>query len=52
MVTRRDDKNGDGKVAKDEFRGPAPLFQRLDRNGDGMLTRDEHEAAVPPGPGR
>ena len=52
MVTRRDDKNGDGKVAKDEFRGPAPLFQRLDRNGDGMLTRDEHEAAVPPGSGR
>lgn len=51
-LTRRDDKNGDGKVAKDEFRGPAPLFQRLDRNGDGMLTRDEHEAAVPPGPGR
>jgi acetyl esterase/lipase len=48
-VTRRNDKNGDGKVAKDEFSGPAALFQRLDRNGDGFVTRDEHEAAVPAG---
>lgn len=44
-LVRRDDANGDGKLAKDEFRGPAPLFQRLDRNGDGLLTREEHEAA-------
>ena len=47
-ITRRDDKNGDGKVSKDEFSGPAPLFSRLDKNGDGMLTKEEHEGATPP----
>lgn len=46
VVTGRDDKNKDGKIAKDEFSGPPPLFQRLDRNGDGVFTRDEHEANV------
>ncbi len=51
-LTRRDDRNRDGKVGKDEFRGPAALFQRLDRNADGMITRDEHESAVAPGRNR
>ncbi|HRH99244.1 MAG TPA: hypothetical protein PLB55_25095, partial [Prosthecobacter sp.] len=46
VVIGRDDKNKDGKIAKDEFSGPPPLFQRLDRNGDGVLTRDEHEDFV------
>lgn len=52
VVTGRDDKNKDGKVSKDEFSGPPPLFQRLDRNGDGMLTRDEHEAFIQGVPAR
>lgn len=43
-VTARQDKNKDGKIAKDEFGGPAALFERLDANRDGFLTRDEHEA--------
>lgn len=43
-ITARDDKNKDGKVAKDEFSGPPQLFQILDRNKDGFLTREEHEA--------
>ncbi|MEQ1862528.1 MAG: alpha/beta hydrolase fold domain-containing protein [Chthoniobacteraceae bacterium] len=43
-ITGRDDKNNDGKVSKDEFSGPAPLFSRLDANRDGFLTREEHEA--------
>ncbi|MBE2282675.1 MAG: prolyl oligopeptidase family serine peptidase [Prosthecobacter sp.] len=49
-ITGRDDKNQDGKVSREEFSGPATLFQRLDKNGDGMLTRDEHEAFQTPPP--
>lgn len=51
VISRRDDKNQDGKVEKAEFSGPAALFERLDRDGDGVLTRQEHEGAVPPTPG-
>jgi len=40
---RRDDKDGDGKVTREEFSGPARLFQRLDRNGDGAIDRQEAE---------
>jgi acetyl esterase/lipase len=47
-IAGRDDKNKDGKVAKDEFSGPAPIFERLDRNKDGVLTKEEHEALVAP----
>lgn len=46
VISRKDDKNQDGKVTKEEFSGPAQLFQRLDRNGDGAVTREEHEAAI------
>jgi Ca2+-binding EF-hand superfamily protein len=35
------DKNGDGKVSKDEFTGPAGLFDRLDANSDGFVTPEE-----------
>ena len=45
------DKNGDGKVAKDEFDGPGHHFDRLDRNSDGFLTDDEAPKG-PPGGGR
>ncbi|OYW31016.1 MAG: hypothetical protein B7Z47_02385, partial [Chthoniobacter sp. 12-60-6] len=48
MIAGRDDKNKDGKVTREEFSGPAQLFERLDKNGDGMITRDEHEADPPP----
>jgi acetyl esterase/lipase len=43
-IARRDDRNQDGRVTREEFSGPPQLFQRLDRNGDGTLTREEHEA--------
>jgi acetyl esterase/lipase len=46
-IARRDDKNGDGKVAKEEFSGPPQLFERLDRNHDGVITKEEHEASLP-----
>lgn len=45
-VLTRDDRNHDGKVSREEFSGPAPLFQRLDRDNDGVLTKEEHEAFV------
>ncbi|HZW30428.1 MAG TPA: EF-hand domain-containing protein [Isosphaeraceae bacterium] len=35
------DKDGDGKVSRDEFTGPKPRFEQLDRNGDGFLTQQE-----------
>jgi acetyl esterase/lipase len=47
-VVARNDGNKDGKISREEFTGPPPLFQRLDGNGDGMLTREEHETAFSP----
>jgi Ca2+-binding EF-hand superfamily protein len=35
------DKDGDGKVSKDEFTGPEPMFARLDADKDGFITREE-----------
>ncbi|MGE3818718.1 MAG: EF-hand domain-containing protein [Isosphaeraceae bacterium] len=35
------DRDGDGKVTRDEFRGPPALFDRLDQNQDGTVTREE-----------
>ncbi len=35
---QRFDKNGDGKVTKEEFAGPETTFLRLDANGDGAIT--------------
>jgi len=46
---RRLDKNGDGKVSKSEFDGPAEHFGRLDRNGDGYLSAEEAPQGPPQG---
>lgn len=35
------DKNGDGKLDRQEFQGGPARFDLLDRNGDGFLGRDE-----------
>ncbi len=35
------DKDEDGKISKEEFEGPAPLFGRLDADNDGFITREE-----------
>lgn len=40
------DKNGDGRVAKDEFAGPPERFAMLDRDGDGAISQTEFEAAL------
>lgn len=41
-ILSRSDTNGDGKVSRDEFRGPPAIFERLDANADGAVTREEH----------
>ncbi|MEA3366926.1 MAG: DUF1566 domain-containing protein [Planctomycetota bacterium] len=47
---RREDRNGDGKVSREEFRGPPDHFNRFDRNKDGYLTEDEAPKGPPPRP--
>jgi hypothetical protein len=44
---KRADRNGDGKVSRDEFRGPDNHFDRFDKNGDGYLSEDEAPTAPP-----
>jgi len=46
---KRLDRDGDGRVSRQEFDGPAEHFSRLDRDGDGFLS--ETEAPPPPGAG-
>lgn len=46
QILSRDDTNRDGKISRDEFKGPPPLFERIDRNADGVLTEQEF---TPPG---
>ena len=43
QVKAREDANGDGRVTREEFKGPQPFFQRLDRTGDGVLTKEDFE---------
>lgn len=45
QVITRNDKNGDDKLAPDEFRGPLQKFQKLDANDDGFVTTGEFEAS-------
>jgi hypothetical protein len=40
------DRNGDGKVSRQEFDGPPDQFDRLDKNRDGFL--EENEAPIRP----
>ncbi|MEA2068753.1 MAG: DUF1566 domain-containing protein [Verrucomicrobiota bacterium] len=44
----RADRNGDGKVSKGEFRGPAEHFAYLDKDGNGTITEDEAPTGPPP----
>jgi hypothetical protein len=48
---RREDRNGDGKVSRDEFGGPPEHFDHFDRNHDGFITEDEAPKGPPPGRG-
>jgi hypothetical protein len=39
------DRNGDGRIARDEWIGSTAAFNRADRNADGVITRDEFSTA-------
>lgn len=46
---QRLDKNGDGKVSRDEFDGPPQAFDHHDQNRDGYLSQGEAPQGPPPG---
>lgn len=46
---RREDRNGDGKVSREEFGGPAAHFSHLDKNHDGYISAEEAPTGPPPG---
>ena len=48
QFVRRLDRDGDGKVSRKEFDGPAWDFGRLDRSGDGYLSAEEAPRGPPP----
>ena len=44
-MAERFDKNGDGKIERDELQGPAQrMFDRLDVDGDGAITKKDVDA--------
>jgi hypothetical protein len=48
---RRFDRNRDGRVTKEEFRGPPEVFRTGDRNRDGGLEKKEIEGLAKNAPG-
>ena len=42
----RQDRNKDGQVSKDEFKGQAKWFDGMDGDGDGAVTKAEYTAAM------
>jgi len=39
------DQNNDGKISREEFRGPEEVFKRMDANDDGSVSREEFDKA-------
>ena len=46
MAIKENDKNGDGKISKEEYQGPEEAFKAMDASGDGFVTREELIAGV------
>lgn len=46
----RYDLDGDGKVTREEFTGPAADFERMDRNHDGVIDKADEAAGKPDAP--
>jgi Ca2+-binding EF-hand superfamily protein len=46
------DKNGDGKISRDEWKGSTEVFNRLDANHDGFITPDERPKIERPAAGQ
>jgi len=49
-ATYSDDRNGDGVITRDEWRGSDRSFRDRDRNNDGVLSGDEVPASMRTGP--
>jgi hypothetical protein len=49
---RRLDRDGDGKVSREEFDGPAEHFTHFDKNRDGFISKEEAPKGPPPRGGR
>jgi acetyl esterase/lipase len=46
VLAQRADADRDGRITREEFKGPPPLFGRLDLNKDGIVTKEEHAQAT------
>lgn len=42
----RHDGNGDGKLAREEWKGPEEVFDMMDENDDGVVTREEFKTRM------
>jgi len=40
-VLQKNDRDGDGRISRDEWQGPPPGFARIDTDGDGFLSVEE-----------
>ena len=45
-VIKKLDKNGDGKVSREEWTGPPQAFDRIDENSDGAISKEEIPAEL------